>query len=272
MSASDPAEVPGTPEPSPLDGWSVVVTRPIQQAGTLIDPLEHHGARVLAVPTIAIEPPDDGGVRLREAAKYVSEFDWIVFTSENAVDRLLHAVGEARDLGAARVAAIGEGTADALLRHGVVADLVPQQYVAEALVDAFPSGHRNGRVLLPRAAVARDVVPEGIRRLGWEVEVVPAYKTVPAEIAATALERVRLADAITFTSSSTVVGFLEQAAVSDLPPVVASIGPITSATARGAGVDVSVESEVHTSTGLAEALAKFARANGHSGRACEPPS
>ena len=158
----------------------------------------------------------------------------------------------------ARVAAIGEGTADALLRHGVVADLVPQRYVAEALVDAFPPGHRNGRVLLPRAAAARDVVPAGLRRLGWEVEVVQAYKTIPVHIAAAVLERVRLADAITFTSSSTVLGFLERAAVSDLPPIVASIGPITSATARGAGIDVSVESEVHTAAGLAEALAEFA--------------
>ncbi len=271
MSASDPAEVPGTPESAPLDGWSVVVTRQVQQAGTLIDALEHLGARVLAVPTIAIEQPDDGGVRLREVAKYVSEFDWIVFTSENAVDRLLHAIGGTCDMGAARVAAIGEGTADALLRHGVVADLVPQRYVAEALVDAFPPGHRNGRVLLPRAAAARDVVPAGLRRLGWEVEVVQAYKTIPVHIAAAVLERVRLADAITFTSSSTVLGFLERAAVSDLPPIVASIGPITSATARGAGIDVSVESEVHTAAGLAEALAEFAR-DGHPARAGEPPS
>ncbi len=115
-------------------------------------------------------------------------------------------------------------------------------------------------------------MPDGIRRLGWEVEVVQAYKTVPAEIAAAALGHVRLADAITFTSSSTVGGFLEQAAVSDLPPIVASIGPITSATARGAGIDVSVESEQHTSTGLAEALAEFARANGRPDHVGEPPS
>ena len=138
MSTSDPLEGLRSPEPSPLDGWSVVVTRPLEQARTLIDALEHHGAGVLAVPTIAIEPPDDGGARLHEAARNVSEFDWIVFTSENAVDRLLQAVGDARHMGAARVAAIGEGTADVLLRHGVVADLVPQRYVAEALVGAFP--------------------------------------------------------------------------------------------------------------------------------------
>ena len=103
-------------------------------------------------------------------------------------------------------------------------------------------------------------MPDGIRRLGWEVEVVQAYKTVPAEIAAAALGHVRLADAITFTSSSTVGGFLEQAAVSDPSADRRLDRPDHERNGEGAGIDVSVESEQHTSTGLAEALAEFARA------------
>ena len=105
-------------------------------------------------------------------------------------------------------------------------------------------------------------MPEGLRELGWHVDVVEAYRTVPAEISRSVLDRVRSADVVTFTSSSTVLGFLENGAASDLPPVVASIGPITTATAEDAGIEVSVEAGVHTSAGLAEALVAFARTNG----------
>jgi uroporphyrinogen III methyltransferase / synthase len=256
----------------PLRGWSVVVTRPSHQAGTLVAALERHGARALGVPTIAIVAPDDGGALLREALARVSEFAWVVLTSENAVDRLFDAVGDRRDLARVRFAAIGEETAEALSRCGVEADLVPGRYIAEALVEAFPPADGGGKVLLPRAAIARDVVPEGLRKLGWHVDVVEAYKTVPAEISSSSIARVRSADVITFTSSSTVSGFLQVAEIADLPPVVASIGPITSRTATDAGIEVSVEAEVHTCAGLADALAAFARANGRPDRHSARPS
>lgn len=255
-----------------LQGWSVVVTRPAHQADSLAGALERLGASVLKVPTIAIVDPDDGGAMLRATTARLSEFDWVVFTSENAVDRLLGALDDVRDLERVRVAVIGEGTAEVLARHGILAELVPDDYVAEALVKAFPPAEGEGRVLLPRAAVARDVVPEGLRRLGWEVEVVEAYKTLPAEITFSAFEALKRADAIAFTSSSTVLGFLRTGRASDLPPVVASIGPITTRTAKDAGIDVSVEAEVHTSGGLADALARFARAHGAASRQTPRPS
>src|SRR5205823_8409792 len=127
----------------------------------------------IELPAIAIAEPADGGATLRDAARRVREYDWVAFTSANAVSRFMDLLRDARDLGGARVAAIGPGTADALAGRGVVADLVPDRFVAEALLDAFPTG--NGRVLLPRAAVARDVLPEGLREKGWRVDVVEAY-------------------------------------------------------------------------------------------------
>lgn len=247
---------------SALLDWAVVVTRPAHQAGALVAALERHGAAVFALPTIAIAAPEDGGALLRDAAAHLSEFAWVVFTSENAVDRLIDVLGDAGGLGQVRVAAIGEGTAELLSRRGVATDLVPEEYVAEALVSAFPRPDGRGKVLLPRAAVARDVVPEGLRELGWHVDVVEAYRTLPAEISPDSLERVRSADVVTFTSSSTVLGFLENGVVSDLPPVVASIGPITTAAAQDAGIEVSIEAGVHTSDGLTDSLVAFARANG----------
>jgi uroporphyrinogen-III synthase len=259
-------------DPGALSGWSVVVTRPVRQAEALTSALERRGAGAFSVPTISIVDPDDGGAGLRKAARRLSEFDWVVFTSENAVARLIDSVGDARRFDRVRVAAIGEGTSEMLARLGVVAEFVPSRYVAEALVDQFPPADTGGRVLLPRAAVARDVVPEGLRRLGWSVEVVEAYKTIPARISAASLAALREADAITFTSSSTVLGFLEVAETSDLPAVVASIGPITTRTAQEAGIDVTVEADVHTSVGLVEALAVFARTNGRPDRGSLRPS
>ena len=245
-----------------LVGWRVVITRPAHQSADLAGALEASGASAIELPTIAIAPPSDGGKALGDAATRLDEFDWVVFTSENAVERLFRELGDARSFGHARVAAIGGGTAEALSRHGVTADLVPQRFIAEALVEAFPLAERDGRVLLPRAEVARDVVPEGLRRLGWQVEVVPTYRTVPAEPTPAALTAAREADAITFTSSSTVTGYLAFQGPDDLPPVVASIGPITSGTAKSAGMRVDVEADIHSVDGLVEALAAFASRHG----------
>ncbi|HLK44427.1 MAG TPA: uroporphyrinogen-III synthase, partial [Acidimicrobiales bacterium] len=153
---------------------------------------------------------------------------------------------------AARVAAVGPKTAEALAARGVVADLVPPEFVAEGLRDAFPSG--RGSVLLPRAEVARDVLPDGLRAKGWRVDVVDAYRTVPARPGATELERAGGADAVMFTSSSTVKHFV---AVADrVPPVIACIGPVTARTAEEAGLHVDVVADEASVRSLVDALAR----------------
>ena len=160
--------------------------------------------------------------------------------------RFFEHVPDTRALGSAKVAAIGPGTADGLAQYRVVADLVPERFVAESLLDAFPAG--AGRVLLARAAVARDVLPDGLRAKGWDVDVVAAYET--HAVPWTGDERA--ADVVTFTSSSTVTRYLESGA--PVPPVVACIGPVTAATARGHGLTVTIEAEVHTIAGLVDAI------------------
>jgi uroporphyrinogen-III synthase len=150
------------------------------------------------------------------------------------------------------VAASGPATAAALADRRIVADLVPDRFVAEGLLEAFPGG--PGRVLLARAEVARDVLPDGLAAAGWEVDVVDAYRTVPATVTADQLDAIAGADAITFTSSSTVEQFVAAAGTDRLPPVVACIGPVTAETARNLGITVHVEATEHTIAGLVAAL------------------
>jgi hydroxymethylbilane synthase len=245
----------------PLAGWRVVVTRPEAQAPPLAAALRARGAEVVELATIRVKEPADGGAALRRAAGAADRFDWVVFTSANAVGRFFAALADAGWPCGVRLAAIGPGTAQALRLRGVEADLVPGRYVGEALVAEFPPGFPGGRVLLPRAAIARDAVPEGLRRLGWEVEVVEAYRTVPATPSPEALARARGADAIVFTSSSTVTGLRDLLPAADVPPVVVSIGPVTSATLRAAGVPVTVEAGVHSLDGLVDALVDWAGAH-----------
>jgi uroporphyrinogen III methyltransferase/synthase len=241
-------------EHRPLFGRRVVVTRARTQASGLAAELAALGAEVIEVPTIDIADPADGGAALAEAARTASSYDWVVFTSTNAVDRFFATVRDARSLGAAKVAVVGSATGDALASHHVVADLVPERFVAEALLDVFPAG--SGRVLLPQASGARPVLTDGLREKGWTVDVVEAYRTVTASPDPGALEAARAADAITFTSSSTVTGYLEVAGLDALPPVVASIGPITSRTAKELGVEVTVEADPSTVAGLVDAVVR----------------
>jgi uroporphyrinogen III methyltransferase/synthase len=234
----------------------VVVTRAREQASDLVQRLRGLGANTVELPVIEIGPAADGGAALSRVAGRVGEFDWVAFTSANAVDRFFAALDElgsdTRALGRVQVAAIGPGTAAALERRGIRADLVPGRFVAEAVVDAFPPG--PGRVLLPRAAVAREALPEGLAAKGWTVEVVEAYRTVIGRPSASALAAAASADAITFTSSSTVANYLEVAGPTSVPPVVACIGPVTADTARAAGLTVSVVAAEHTIDGLVRAV------------------
>ena len=242
-------------ERRPLFGKRVVVTRARDQASGLKSRLLDLGASVIALPTIVIDDPSDGGDALRRAAAAASSYEWIVLTSANGAERFLRCLHDARDLGGVRVAAIGPGTAEVLAKANVRADLVPAQFVAESLLDAFPApGPNGGRVMLARAAVARDVLPDGLRALGWHVDVVEAYRTRTETPGESALEELAAADIITFTSSSTVDRFLEIAGPERMPPMVACIGPVTATTAREHGLTVHVEAQVHSIDGLVDAV------------------
>jgi uroporphyrinogen III methyltransferase / synthase len=243
-------------EKRPLFGRSVVVTRAREQASELRSRLEALGAEVLELPAIAIEP-------IEFALPPLHHYAWLVFTSANGVEaffaRGLAPAGlDVRALYGVRVAAIGPGTADALTVHGVNADLVPERFVAESLLEGFPApGAPGERVLVARAETARDVLPRGLQGKGHEVDVLAVYRTVPVEPDAVMVARVRRGDvdAITFTSSSTVENFC--AAVGTLPqsePLVISIGPITSKTAAERGLRVDAEADPHTIDGVVAAL------------------
>jgi uroporphyrinogen III methyltransferase/synthase len=242
-------------EARPLFGRCIVVTRAREQASGLRARLEELGAEVVELPTIAIEP-------LPIELPDLTTIAWLVFTSVNGVEgfftRGLGPRGlDARALATVSIAAIGPGTATALAAHGVVPDLVPERFVAESLLAAFPPAHSGDRVLLARAEQARDVLPEGLTRLGYAVDVLPVYRTVTAEPDAADLARVRdgVVDAITFTSSSTVTNFCDLVgAVPDPAPAVVCIGPVTSATARSRGITVTTVADPHTIDGLVAAL------------------
>ncbi|MCU1488858.1 MAG: uroporphyrinogen-III synthase/uroporphyrinogen-III C-methyltransferase [Acidimicrobiaceae bacterium] len=246
-------------EDRPLHGLTVVVTRAPAQAGELVALLEEEGAEVFTFPTVALVDPADGGAALRAACARLGEQAWVVLTSANAVERLFFELHDARALGATRVAAIGRATATALARHGVVADLVPDDERSEGLLSVFPrpgAGERRG-VLLARAAEGRAVLPDGLAEQGWQVEVVEAYRTVTApasDESLAALDAVE-AEAITFASASALIGFLAIAGRDRVPAVVATLGPVTSAAARAAGLEVAVEAAGASAEELARSLA-----------------
>ncbi|MEA3077938.1 MAG: uroporphyrinogen methyltransferase / synthase [Actinomycetota bacterium] len=240
-------------EQRPLFGRRIVVTRSREQASELRSALEALGAEVLEVPTIRIEPL---GVDL---APGLVGAEWVVLTSANAAALVCGSLRDARGFGSTKVAAIGPGTAAVVEDFGVRPDLVPDRHVGEGLVEVFPVG--SGRVFLPQAADARPVVADGLRAKGWTVDAVTAYGTEPVPVAPAVAERVRTADAITFTSSSTVKNFVAGAGRSSLPPVVACIGPVTADTAHALGVPVTVVAAPHTVEGLVSAVAEVLAGN-----------
>lgn len=278
----------------PLAGRRVVVTRAREQVSDLAAKLGALGAEVLEAPVIGIEPYEH--LRIAELLPTGDlstgdrAYDWIVFTSRNAVRVFFDALADhdegprdARALVGARVAASGPGTAAALADRGIAVDLVPDRFVAEAIVEAMPDPRASDAddstdadqserpkekrrrrkaarvpvVLVPRAEQARSALVEGLAAKGYEVIVKPIYRTVAVEPPAEVLDRIRVGDvdAITFTSSSTVTNLLAAlGGVPDPQPVVASMGPITSTTARNAGLRVDVEAGESTIDGLVAAL------------------
>jgi uroporphyrinogen III methyltransferase/synthase len=246
-------------ERRPLHGRRVVVTRARAQASGLAATLRDLGADVVELPAIRIEPRLDAA-EVRAAAAAIEEYALICLTSPNGVRLLFEALGEAgkdaRSLAGATVAAIGPGTARALAKCGISADIVPDKFVAEALVEALAAVAVEGkRVLVPRAAEARDVLPEHFEQRGAEVDVVALYETVREEPSAAAIEAAQGADYVTFTSSSTVTNLTD--ALGERFPGearIVSIGPVTSEAALEAGLRVDVEAERHDIEGLLAAL------------------
>jgi len=246
-------------ERRPLHGRTVVVTRARAQASGLAATLRELGAAVVELPAIRIEPLTASD-EVRAAAAEIDDYSLICLTSPNGVRLLFEALAaagkDARALAGATVAAIGAGTARELAARGIRADVVPERFVAEALVEALAGVEVEGRrVLVARAAEARDVLPEALRERGAEVDVVALYETVREEPDEEAVAAAQEADYVTFTSSSTVRNLVE--ALGDRFPAgtrVVSIGPVTSETARELGLSVDVEAERHDVDGLLAAL------------------
>jgi uroporphyrinogen III methyltransferase/synthase len=246
-------------ERRPLHGQKVVVTRARAQASELARRLVALGAEPIELPAIRIEPRIESE-EVKGAVQALHTYALVCLTSPNGVRLLFEAMAaagrDARALANASVAAIGAGTEAALAAHGVIADIVPERFVAEELVEELNRLELRGRpVLVARAAEARELLPEALRKRGADVDVVALYETVAETPDPEALERAREADFVTFTSSSTVRNFME-ASPNGIPEgaKVVSIGPVTSETARKAGLTVDVEAERHDIDGLVEAL------------------
>ncbi len=252
-------------ETRPLFGKRVAVTRTRKQVGALSSGLRLLGADVLELPTIRIEPPTD----LLEFGRMVQDahsYDWIVFTSPNGVtaffEMFYKLYDDAREIGGARIAAIGPATAQRVKDFHLKVDLQPPEFIAEAVLREFQKTEsvENLRVLLARAEVTRDVLAAGLVRMGAIVDEAIAYRTVPEDAdvsGGVARFKAEGADLITFTSSSTVENFM--ALKLPLPPGLktASIGPVTSATMRDLGLAVDVEATEHDIPGLTRAIRRF---------------
>jgi uroporphyrinogen III methyltransferase/synthase len=240
----------------PLFGKRIVVTRAREQSDAMASMLTTLGAGVVELPTIEIRPPADGAP-LGRAIRELNSYDWLIFTSANGVRHFVERLDDLRKL-RAKICAIGPATRAAVEALHVQVDLMGKEYVAEGLLDAFAAHDLGGkRVLLPRAAVARDLVPVELAKRGAQVDVVEAYRTVAPDGLAERVREVfqRRPDCITFTSSSTVKNFMEAAGRGALEGVqVASIGPITSQTARDLGVAVTVQAKFFTVDGLVDAV------------------
>lgn len=267
--AARTARVSATTGDRPLEGRTIVVTRAAAQAIRFVQLLEVAGARVLQAPTISIEPPSSWAP-LDTALDELDAFTWVIFTSVNGVamaDRRLAARGRSwGDIARRRVAAIGPATAEALAEHGVRADVVPPEYRAEALVARLrPEIAPHDRILLPRAAQTRDVLVTELKRLGVTVREVPAYTTRRVADGSSRLREAlaaRAIDAVTFTSSSTARNFAELFSEEERRTwfrgvTIASIGPITAATAAEYGLATDVMPSEYTIPALARALADY---------------
>jgi len=246
--------------PQPLVGRTVVVTRATDQAGSLAGALRDRGAEVVELPVIAIAEPADGGAALAAALDRAvgGGYEWLVVTSPNGARRVADGLVGRSFPG--RIAAVGPKTAQPLVDAGFGVDLVPARAVAEGLLEDFPPPEgpaAAGAVLVARAETARDVLPDGLRAAGWEVDEVVAYRNVAPDVDPAALTAARGADLVTFTSESTVRRYTELVGGLPVPAEAACIGPISADAARGIGYRV-VEADPHSVAGLVDVVVGWA--------------
>ena len=255
----------------PLAGIRVLVGRARQQASALSAQLHALGAVVFEIPFIEIRPPSSYKP-LDTALKQVSEYDWLILTSVNGVEALAARMKiltiEPRKLTDLKIATIGPATRSATEKMGLKVSVVPPKYVAESVVESLRGKVEGQRALLVRAAVARDVIPRELRKMGATIDVVEAYQTVMPDSSRKRLQSLmeypkRRPHVVTFTSSSTVRNFVELLGGKGRPAHatnlldgvrLASIGPITSATLREFGLPVHIEAEEYTIAGLTRAI------------------
>jgi uroporphyrinogen-III synthase len=253
----------------PLAGERVLITRAKDQAASLAEELEALGATVVEIPSIEIRPPASYAA-LDATLNNIENYDWLILTSVNGVDALFARMATLgfgpEKLLHLNIVAIGPATREKIEEHGLPVDVMPETYVAESVVEALREQVRGKRVLLVRAKVARDVIPEELRKAGARVHVAEAYETVVPDESRALLEKAlhdpkQRPTAITFTSSSTARNFVVLLGSVDLAKslhgiTIASIGPVTSATLRELGLPVGVEAKEYTIPGLVKALAE----------------
>ena len=255
-------------ETRPLFGRKIIVTRAREQASEFMEKLARLGAECIEFPTIEVIPPSSW-TPLDNAIRAIETYDWLIFTSVNGVrfflERLFALNRDVRDLKGVRIGAIGSGTASVWQGMGIKPDLVPAEYRAEAIVDAFRDMDKDVKILIPRALRARKILPDELRKMGAKVDVVPAYQTVmPDNDTKRVAEMIasRDVDMVTFTSSSTVTNFMamfgENSIEEKMAGVsVACIGPITAETARKAGLSVDLIPERYTIDDLVMAIVRY---------------
>ena len=249
----------------PLAGLRILVGRARHQASALSSGLRELGAAVIEIPFIEIRKPRSYAP-LDSALKSLPDYDWLILTSVNGVEAVWQRLRKFRltnrQLKHLKVAAIGPATKKAIEKRGIEVNVVPEEYVAESVVESLRNQIAGKRVLLARAKVARDVIPRELRKLGAKIDVVEAYETVIPQSSRTRLQAIlkeskRRPHVITFTSSSTVKNFV--ALLGENPPLdgirLASIGPVTSSTLRELGLPVDIEATEYTIPGLIKALA-----------------
>jgi uroporphyrinogen III methyltransferase/synthase len=254
----------------PLFGRRIVVTRPRAQAGEFVELLEQQGADVIQFPTIETVPLESYE-RLDATLDVLPTYGWLIFTSVNGVQyffaRLRARQQDIRSLGSVRIAAIGPATARAVEALHLRVDAMPEEYRAEALVSVLGSVSGQ-RILLPRAAEAREILPRELRALGAQVDEIAVYQTVQPQQARTHELRALLAegkiDLITFTSSSTVHNFVALFAEDEPRTLldkarIGCIGPITADTVYGFGLKVAIQPNSYTIPAFAAAIVEYFR-------------
>lgn len=262
----DPVALQGAMQP--LTGWRILTTRASKQSGGLARPLRELGAEVIEVPTIEVKPPESYQA-LDDALRKIATYEWLILTSVNGVEavaermkKLKLSVDQIKHL---QIAAIGPATQKSIESLGLKVTVTPEKYIAESVVEALRGKTEGKRVLLARAKIARDVLPNELKKAGVHLDVVEAYETVVPAGAKAKLQKLFLGraahpDIVTFTSSSTATNFFAllgkdaQRALNGV--TLASIGPVTSKALRAAGFQPAIEAREYTMQGLVMAISE----------------